>query len=99
MRRAPLPTSGRLDVKLLQDATGKALRDVQASPIVDGVHLDGVALLAAGVTRVNHGLGRMPQGYKVVSSNANSNVWNDALTGLVLPLRCSADVTVSLWVY
>lgn len=82
-----------------------SLLPIQKSVIIDGVLLPDIILTAAASngTMINHLLGRNPNGYIIVKQNANSVVWQSDVQNLipdkVLYLKCSADVTVSLWVF
>lgn len=87
----------------IQDAIGDSVRSIQACPLIDGVLIRDVNILAAAFKQVEHGLNREPHGYLVVSRNVNAVVWDDQsnneLSSRCLKLRASVDVTVSLWVF
>ena len=57
------------------------------------------SLLASGAVNVNHGLGRVPQGWIVVGIDAQATVWSSGSTNKTLTLLTSADAGVTLWVF
>lgn len=82
-----------------------SLTPIQKSLIIDGIFLPGIVLKSSDSngTQINHLLGRNPNGYIVVNKNANSDVWQsdvqNTLSDKIIYLKCSADVTVSLWIF
>ena len=86
------------DIAKLQDNVEYVLEPIIQSSIIDGVQLNNVEVLPTD-TRINHGLGRTPQGYIVVDRNANLNVWTVSLGKQTMVLRSASPVTVSLWIY
>jgi hypothetical protein len=96
--------TGDYQLDAVQDAVDDSIRSVQLCPLLDGVLLKDVKLVAAGFTQVEHDLGRVPVGYAVLRRNANAVVYddftgNESLADRCLKLRSSADVTVTLWVF
>lgn len=68
------------------------------SPIAWGSFVS--ADLTATESDVRHGLGRLPNGYIVVSSSAAATVFNTtASTSTSLFLKASGAVSVKLWVF
>ena len=67
-------------------------------PLLNGT-LVRADLLASGGVNVNHGLGRVPQGWIVVDIGVSANVWSTGSNKKVLTLNTSADASVSLWVF
>ncbi len=55
--------------------------------------------LSAGSNTVNHGLGRKPIGYWVVSKSANIDIWGNSFNETSLTLSSSGTVTGSIWVF
>ena len=84
------------------DALERALRPVTDLAILDGVLISDQAITTA-VTSVPHTLGRAYRGWIVVDKQGDARVWRStASTADVtkfLALDCSANVTVSLWVF
>ena len=62
-----------------------------------------VSLLSASTVDVEHKLGRNWRGWYVVDKTADSRVWRDTTStssaSSHLPLKCSANVTVTLVVF
>lgn len=89
------------DLRQVQDAVGFVFQDILSKQIVDGIFIKDVIL--NGIKLVNHGLGRKPIGYLVVSKDANENVWDHQAENktplLNLSLESSGPVKVSLWVF
>ena len=88
----------------LQDNVDRVLNPLVGLPLIQGQLLTGVALQSAVTTNVQHKLGRRLQGWCVADINANATVWRDAAAtnpspNAILQLKCSADCTVSLWVF
>lgn len=89
------------DLRQVQDGVVKTLGVISRKEILDGRLLKGVILLMAGTTLVAHGLGREALGWIVVENIANAVVWQEQsdVPSKLLALNCSADTTVSLWVF
>lgn len=68
---------------------------------IDGGFIQGVSLLSASTTSINHKLGRKYVGYFITKLNANSVIWvgADTETETYLKLNCSANCTVDIWVF
>jgi hypothetical protein len=89
------------DLTRVQDAIEEALGPISQSPILDANLIQNVVLTAGQDNQVAHGLSRPFRMWWVVDRNAQSDIWaipNQTFTSRFLTLRCSADVTVSLWV-
>lgn len=90
-------------IQQLQDAINLPLQDISAKTILDGQLLKDVILKTGSVNTINHKLGRNLVGYIVTMQDAQSNLWStqasNKLPNLTLYLSCSADVTLSLWVF
>jgi hypothetical protein len=105
-RIAPHPNfpTGEPGQDISQRLAGDAIRSLREIPILNGVLIEGVALLSASSTRVYHNLGRAYRGYIVVSNNKASTVHVDESSNSN-PLKYialkspSTDSTVSLWVF
>lgn len=87
------------DLSRVQDSVSQTLNDITLKPLLDGFLLTNISLIAGVDNKINHKLGRTLQMWLVVRQDANANVWEVAsVTSSVLALRCSANVTISLWV-
>lgn len=96
--------TGDQAIDRIQDSVGEAMRSTQACPLLDGVLITGVKLVAANYTQTEHQLNRIPRGYLVVRRSANAVVYddqanNESLAERCLKLRASANVTVDIWVF
>lgn len=89
------------DLTLLQDRLQSFFAVLDNCPLLDGRLVSGVELIAGIEVSVEHGLGRLPQGWFVadkmsVSGDiARTNSWDE----LFLPLTSPSTQTVSLWVF
>lgn len=87
---------------LFQRDTAEAFKQITNIPLIDGVLLEGI-VFAAITIRVSHRLGRPYRGYIVVKQSASASLWVDATASgednNYIPLRSSAPVKVSLWVF
>lgn len=68
-------------------------------PLLNGNLVKDVSITAGTPVDVNHGLGRMPQGWFVVGIGSASSVFATGVNKSVLTLDASADTTVNLWVF
>ena len=95
----------------VQTNVEQAVGDVIKLPLLNGLFIN-LSLVASQYTDVAHKLGRLPQGYFIVSKNVDSANFKDNIaTPLVIgservssstsffKLYSSADVTVRLWVF
>lgn len=88
------------DLSQVEHNAFTAVQPLLVDPFLHGRLLVGVILTGGADTVINHGLGRVPQGWVLCDSNANSNVWrNAASTTTTLTLRASNTVTVNLRVF
>jgi hypothetical protein len=71
-------------------------------PLLEGVLLKDIELSNVGFVRVEHKLGRKPNGYLVLRRNSSAIVYDSpgyALEDQALMMRSSAQVSVTLWVF
>lgn len=78
--------------------------EIDAKPHLASFIIEGVELTSGAAVLVPHKLGRKVAGYWVIKRSANAVVWDEIDTtdedlAQVLPLQCSADVTVDLVVF
>jgi len=74
------------------------------NPIIANPTLSGHALLSitlkTGTNTVNHGLGRLMQGFYITDVDAAVVPYrSQPMNASTLTLTCSAPVTINLWVY
>jgi len=92
------PLSSNLTWSLANPLWAATLNPIVANPILSGRSV--TAKLITGTNTVNHGLGRMMQGWFVTDVNGIATLYrSQPLNDLTLTLTCSAPVTVNLWVY
>jgi hypothetical protein len=83
----------------MQTRWASLIEPVLSQPFNNGVLLQEVEL-STGTNKINHKLGRKPQGWVVVDQNAAATVYRSApFNALTLTLTASAGVTVSLHVF
>ena len=91
------------ETDLLQRGVRDFAAKVSDSDIVDGVIVADVNLKSGENNVVGHPLGRPIVGYIVVRSNANSVVFDGEKPATKpaneFTVQCSADVTVTFWVF
>ena len=84
----------------VQDNLIQAIEPLTRAPMSNGVFITGTALTAGGNT-INHGLGRKPLGYVVVSTTTASYFSDNIPTAnsTSFDLGSTAATTVNLWVF
>lgn len=90
-------------IEQLQIAIQLPLKDISSRLILDGQLLKDIPILTGQTNVIDHKLQRSLVGYFVVRNSANSVIWDsqgsNGTPDLNLKLLCSADTTVSLWVF
>jgi hypothetical protein len=90
------------ELSQMQTQWSKQINPALASPIYQGQQLEGIALVS-GANVVNHGLGRVLQGWWVVRQRSSASIYDtqdsNQMPQLTLTLNSSAPVSVDLWVY
>ena len=102
MKKLKKIITGVADLNRVQDNSDLALKSLRTVALLNGVLVKDFALVSGKVNNVPHGLQRNIQGWQVVDSTAQSTIWRDATVTLptgLLALRCSANTTISLWVF
>jgi hypothetical protein len=92
------------ELRRVQDEVALGFQQVDRQPFMNGVILTGVVLAASSTDNlVNHGLGRVPQGFVILSKNATADIWTSTTTNprpeLTLILRSSAAITATIWIF
>ena len=90
----------------VQTNIANTLSPVLKSLIIDGVLVKDI-VLANGVNRVNHTLGRVPEGWLIVDHNTAATVFKTVPTSAAntitdsstISLTSSGAVTVSIWFF
>lgn len=87
------------DLSRVQDAIGYTLDPITESKVIDGQLLENIQLIAGQDNVIAHRLGRKPLMWSVADISASATVWRlGNFDKNYLTLRCSSDVTVSIWV-
>ena len=86
-----------------QDNVEGAISTLPDTEIIQGRIVKNVELLSASTVKVSHKLGRALLGWTIIRQRASSIVWDlqdaNKTPNLTLDLKCSADVTVDIWVF
>lgn len=89
------------DVSRFQDSVDEYLNQLNGV-VLDGIILNDV-LVGTSSTDISHKLGRTFQGWHLLDIQGDARVWRDTASTSdltkFLPLKASAAVTVSLWVF
>lgn len=92
--------SPKLPWELAQTKWAATINPVLAVPILSGLQIDGIKLLANIPQAINHKLQRMPQGWFLVDNTASSSIWRAAdFNVLTLTLESDVDTSISIWVF
>lgn len=85
------------DLNKLQDNLEPSLNQIKQA--LDSEIVSGVSLQSGRLNTIGHKLGRNLIGWEVIRQFGRADIWEEvsnASPGLVVLLRCSADVVVSL---
>lgn len=87
-------------LSMFQDNVEDAVDQITRTPIIGGVLVENVSLVAGVDNAVAHKLGVRPTMLMISRKFDNADVWevSGTATANLLTLRCSANVTVNLWV-
>lgn len=66
-------------------------------PFLRGVLIE--TLITSSDTIINHGLGKTPEGYLVLSQDANTPIWKITSNENAITLKASTNVNVKIWVF
>jgi len=83
---------------MLQQSLNDQFGKLQHIPFLNGNLIAGVSLLS-GDNIINHKLGKLASGYFITSLNANTPIWQSGLTTTTITLSCTANCTISVWVF
>jgi len=94
------------DLEQVQSNISNTIAPVLKSLVVDGVLVKDI-VLASGVNRVNHTLGRLPEGWIIVDRNTAATVFktvpttaaNTITDSSTISFTSSGTVTVSIWFF
>ena len=85
------------------DDKSLALQDIistiNSNPLINGRLVKNISVLSTADKVIDHGLGRIPNGYIIVSKLANCDLVFKSSTSLTITVRASASTTISLWVF
>lgn len=92
--------STKLPWELANTRWAAVLNAVLKLPILDGVMLQDISLIANTPKVVNHLLQRKQQGWFLTDNTANTAVWRTkAFNDTTITLEASANTTISVWVF
>jgi len=92
--------STKLPWELAQTRWASTLNPLLAVPILNGIQLKDIDLVANKPLAINHLLQRTPQGWFLLDNTANAVVWRTAdFNSLTITLESSADTNISIWVF
>lgn len=89
--------SNELDDKSL--ALQDVISNLNTNTIFNGRLVKDISVSSSADTVINHGLGRIPNGYIIVKKLANCDLVFKSSNTLTITLRSSASTTLSLWVF
>lgn len=93
------PLSSNMDWDLAKNLWAQSLNPILANAILSGTPLSNIALIV-GAKTINHGLGRLMQGWFLTDVNGPAVVYrSQPMNASTLTLTSSALATVNLWVY
>lgn len=85
--------------QLMQSAWSSQINPLLKNPSLQNLILPNIAL-SNGATTINHMLGRMMQGWRIIDINGAATIYrSQPLNSLTLTLTSNAAVTVSLEVF
>lgn len=97
--------TGSFELSQVQANLDQLWKQLNLNPFQTGQWLKGQKLVS-GQTSVQHGLGRIPQGWVVTNINGAATIYQVPATlsqanptNTVLYLHSSAAVTVDLWIF
>lgn len=93
------PLSSNLDWDAAKNLWAQSLNPVLGNPLLSGNAIGPISLVT-GVNIINHGLGRVMQGWMITDQNASASFYRSSpLNDKTLILTSNAAVKVMLWVY
>lgn len=93
------PLSSNLEWDLARNLWAQSLNPIVASPL-NGMNILQRVILINGATTINHGLGRMMQGWFITDVNGAATIYRSQdLNSKTLTLTSNATVTVNIGVY
>lgn len=92
-------SSDNREINQLQENVEQVTSPIISKQIVDGILIRDISLTTGSIDIISHKLARKPVGYIIVKRSANSTIWDTAMNTSSMELNCSANVTVSIWVF
>jgi len=90
------------DLDSVQTNVAQSLTPLLKSAIVDGALVTDI-LLASGVNRVSHSLGRIPLGWIIVDRDTAATVFKSVAPNITdsstISFTASAPITISVWFF
>lgn len=89
-----------LDLSHTQTQWSAQLNPILANPILNGLAVNNIVLVANTPRTINHGLGRNQIGWFLTDQNAFASIGRtQPFNSQTLTLESNANVTINLWVY
>lgn len=82
----------------IQENLARSLDRIAEIVILDGLVLKNVPI-GTSSTAVNHGLGRIPEGYVITGKTGLGDIYSTARDSKTLTLISSVTVFCDLWIY
>jgi hypothetical protein len=96
----PLPKTSDQNLSTTLTRWKSILDPVIADPLLSGLMVSGINLIASTPQVVNHSLSRNPLGWFLTDNTANSVVWRtQPFNNKTITLEASATTQVSIWVF
>lgn len=95
----PLDMSLNTFLRSFREAVDSGGRQLESKEILDGVLIENINIPATTNTNIEHTLGRIPRGWKVVDVDAAATIHRIDWDTLHLTLYASVEVNVNLWVF
>jgi hypothetical protein len=94
------PLSPNLDWGLANPLWAQSLNPIINNPIIQGMAITNIFLIANTEKTINHGLGRMMIEWFLIDTMADANVWRTKpLNSKTLSLEASSNTTISIWTF
>lgn len=91
------------ELNKIQEYIDQSISPITKSPIINGVLIKGIKLVAGQDNNINHKLDRNISGWIVVRKRETADVWDlqdvNDLKKKTLRLRTDVDNTVDLWIF
>lgn len=91
------------EVNQLQENIEQFVKPIQNCPLIDGVLVRDICLVAGEVNEIKHKLGRKPIGWLITRKRADSRIWDlqdtNPTPGKTLSIACSHACQIDIWIF